>query len=585
MKQYSYSISDLTELGHVIDDVTHLAPEGQVSISIFTPWGAEAIAILTERLAGAFPEAALSGMTAIAGVSHGRNADHRTVLLFDVFETAKVHTFTYEVSRGTEREMGLCFLSDLSHLPQVKGIEILASQDDAAFPDFQPFLECLETLGRALPIWGAMADSDTWPKDSYVFTKDFLSHSGYVIRVYTGDVEIITDHIFGFQPLSRKLTITAMDGPMTIQELDHKPAVFFYDRYIHVRDFLEQSLPFPLIHTCHGDTHAHLPQGRTPEGGIIFNISTKVGEKMQVSYGDPETMIEETKELWEKLIHFEPDGLHAMSCIARYLFLQQNLDGIMVNYSAIAPIHGVYGHGEIYRSGDKLIGAHLTGCVTAFREGNKKGKPRPQLSPVRLSLDMQHLLQMAAFVRTAMSELNATQDALRIAATHDSLTGLLNRGALEKELARCMDDARENGIPVSAIMIDLDEFKEINDTYGHEAGDQAICRMATIMKNRTSLMGAAGRWGGDEFIIILPGTAMKSAVALARAMKRDLAKAAALPLAIPMTASFGITTSGFNESQPSFTKRIDNALYISKGRGRNRITTIDPMGVIEAVRD
>ena len=585
MKQYSYSISDLSELGHVIDDVTHLSPQGQVLISVFTPWGEEKIAVLIERLTAAFPQAALSGMTAIAGISHGRNAERRTVILFDVFEKAEVHTFSYEVARGEEKETGLRFLSELSHLPHVAGIEILAAQDEKEFSDFQPFLACLDALGPDLPIWGAVADSETWPKDTYVFTKDFLSLAGYVLRVYTGDIEIMAEHVFGFQPLSRKLTITAMDGPMVIKELDHQPAVFFYDRYIHVKDFLEQSLPFPLIHTNHGDTHAHLPQGRTKDGGLIFNISTKVGEKMQVSYGDPETMFEETKAIWEKLIDFAPDGLHATSCVARLLYLKQNLDDVLRNYSAIAPIHGVYAHGEIYRSGTRLIGAHLTGCVTAFREGNKKEKPRPHLLPVHLSLDLQHLLQMAAFIRTAMTELTAAQDALRIAATHDSLTGLLNRGALEQELTRCMDDAKENGIPVSAIMIDLDEFKEINDTYGHEAGDQAICRMADIMKNRASLMGATGRWGGDEFVVILPGAAMTTAIAVAKAMKKDLNRTSTLPGRLPMTASFGITTSGFNEDHGSFTKRIDNALYISKGRGRNRITTIDPDGVIEAVRD
>ncbi len=579
MKQYSYSISDLSELGHVIDDVTHLSPKGQVLISLFTPWCAAEIATLTKRLASAFPQASLSGMTSIAGISHGRNADRRTVILFDIFERAEVHTYSYEVTQGTEKENGIRFLSALSHLPHVAGIEILTSQDEKGFSDFQPFLACLDTLDPELPVWGAIADSETWPKDTYVFTKDFLSHSGYVLRVYTGDVEIMTDHVFGFQPLSRKLTITAMDGPMIIKELDHKPAVYFYDRYIHVRDFLEQSLPFPLIHTNHGGTHAHLPQGRTEDGGIIFNISTKVGEKMQVSYGAPETMMEETRTLWEKLIDFEPDGLHALSCIARFLYLQQNLNDVLRNYSAIAPIHGVYGHGEIYRSGTRLIGAHLTGCITAFREGNKKGKPRPCLPPVHLSSELQHLLQMASFIRTAMTELNATQDALRIAATHDSLTGLLNRRALEKELARCIESAKNKGGLVSAIMIDLDQFKEINDTYGHEAGDQAIICMADIMKRNTPPAGAACRWGGDEFVVLLPGANMAAAVDTALSMKRDLTSQDTLS----MTASFGITTSRFNESRQSFAKRIDNALYISKGRGRNRITTIDPMGVIESV--
>ena len=586
MKQYSYSISDLRELGHVIDDVTHVAPKGQVLISIFTAWAsAEEISALRSRLAEAFPSASISGMTSIAAISHGKNISHRTVLLFDVFETAEVYTFSYEVRKGEEREMGMRFLSEISSLPHVAGIELMVSQDERGFSDFQPFLACLDALGPKLPIWGAVADSDSWPVNTYVFTKDFLSHSGYVLRVYTGDIEILTDHVFGFQPLSRELTVTAMDGPMIIKELDHQPAVFFYDRYIHVKDFQEQSLPFPLIHTAHGDTHAHLPQWRTKDGGLVFNISTRVGEAMRVSYGDPETMFEETKAIWEKLIAFAPDGLHAVSCVARFLYLKSNLDDILRNYSAIAPLHGTYAHGEIYRSGTRLIGAHLTGCVAAFREGPKKDRPRPVLKPVHLSLDLQHLLQMAAFIRTAMTELSDAQDALRIAATHDSLTGLLNRGALEKVLSRAIRDARERSIPVSAIMIDLDEFKEINDHYGHAAGDKAICRMADIMKHHVSSKDAACRWGGDEFVVILPGASMKTAVHLAKVMKQEINETSALPGHLPMTASFGITTSRFDEDYGSFTKRIDNALYISKGRGRNRITTIDPEGVIEAVRD
>ncbi len=586
MKQFSYTISDLRELSHVIDDVNHMARPGLLCISIYTPWeSTEAIGELVGRLGEAFPSAVITGMTNVASIANGVNVPHRTVLLFDVFEEASVHTLTYTVSQGHEREVGIACLRDLAKFTDIAGIEILASQDEKGFTDFQPFLACLDGLSPHIPIWGAIADSESWPTGTYVFAKDFLCRSGYVVKVYTGAVSIWTDHVFGFQPLSRALEVTAMDGPMVIKELDHKPAVYFYDQYIHVKDFLEQSLPFPLIHRNHGETHAHLPQGRTADGGLIFNISTKVGARLQVSYGDPETMLEETSALLEKLMDFEPQCLHIMSCIARYLFLQKNLDDVITNYHALAPANGTYGHGEIYRSGTKLIAAHLTGCVTAFREGKRTGRPRPALLPVHLSLDMQHLLQLASFIRTAMRELTATQDALYLAATHDSLTGLLNRGALEKQLMHNLQEAKAHSTPLSAIMIDLDEFKDINDTHGHAAGDRAICRMADILKKHTSLQGAACRWGGDEFVVILPGATMQSAIEIALAMKKDLTHTCRSPGAIPMTASFGITTSRMEEDTPSFLKRIDNALYISKGRGRNRITTIDTAGVIEAVRD
>lgn len=128
------------------------------------------------------------------------------------------------------------------------------------------------------------------------------------------------NHVLGFRPLSRPLTVTAMDGPMIIKELDHKPAVYYYDKYIHTPDFQEQSLPFPLIQQYDGYDHAHLPQGRTLDGGILFNIRCTVGTELRLSYGDPELMLSETKKIWEDMHAFGGESAHILSCAARYQF-------------------------------------------------------------------------------------------------------------------------------------------------------------------------------------------------------------------------------------------------------------------------
>lgn len=464
------------------------------------------------------------------------------------------------------------------------GIEILASQSDDRFSDFTPFLNVLtRELPTTLPVWGALADSQTWPDHTYVFSKKYISTAGLILRVYTGEISIMLNHVLGFRPLSRPLTVTAMDGPMIIKELDHKPAVYYYDKYIHTPDFQEQSLPFPLIQQYDGYDHAHLPQGRTLDGGILFNIRCTVDTELRLSYGDPELMLSETKKIWEDMHAFGGESAHILSCAARYQFLNKNLGDVLANYNHVTPSFGIYAHGEIYRAGQRLVAAHLTGNVAVFREAKEPHRKDVSYNPVHLTQHMTHLLQMATFVSTAMKELEATQDALQFAATHDSLSDLFNRGAMEKYLDQCIKNNADIGMPLSAIMIDLDHFKEINDTYGHAIGDAVIRTLSDIMKKHTAGRGYAGRWGGDEFLIILPGTTLETAETLSIRMKNDLFHAHILPDDFPVSASFGVTIARQGELEQSFYKRVDNALYTSKENGKNRITIFDANGTAKAL--
>ena len=103
------------------------------------------------------------------------------------------------------------------------------------------------------------------------------------------------------------------------------------------------------------------------------------------------------------------------------------------------------------------------------------------------------------------------------------------------------------------------------------------------MKKHTTGRGYAGRWGGDEFLVILPGATLEAAEALALRMKDDLLHAHILPDGFPVSASFGVTIARQGELEQSFYKRVDNALYTSKENGKNRITIFDANGTTKAV--
>jgi len=157
----------------------------------------------------------------------------------------------------------------------------------------------------------------------------------------------------------------------------------------------------------------------------------------------------------------------------------------------------------------------------------------------------------------------------------DPLTGIASRRGAEFLTARLLRNAHERGEAVSVIMVDLDRFKKINDTHGHGLGDKVIARAARLMEGRLRSTDGLVRWGGEEFVVILPNTGITPAAQVAEALReileRDLATGL-LPGKGRITASFGCAQVASGEgSLTEAIARADRALYAAKAGGRNRV--------------
>ncbi|MGA7339939.1 MAG: diguanylate cyclase [Terracidiphilus sp.] len=168
------------------------------------------------------------------------------------------------------------------------------------------------------------------------------------------------------------------------------------------------------------------------------------------------------------------------------------------------------------------------------------------------------------------AELLHAREQMRHYAEHDDLTGLWNHRIIVDRLRIEVQRSRREGIPLSVILVDLDHFKQINDTFGHPAGDLALKELGAIFLRSVRSYDWVGRYGGEEFLLILPGSNFSSARIRAEQLRMTVesARIADGGRPIQMTASFGVASGFPSESEPLI-QAADNALYEAKSNGRN----------------
>lgn len=165
------------------------------------------------------------------------------------------------------------------------------------------------------------------------------------------------------------------------------------------------------------------------------------------------------------------------------------------------------------------------------------------------------------------------QQSLKFAATHDFLTQLLNRAEILAGLTRELARSRRTGQPLAIILADLDHFKQVNDSLGHAAGDEALKGVAQRLKSDLRPYDLAGRYGGEEFLVVLPACDLIPATHRAEQLRLSVSRAPTLTPSgsIPITLSLGVTVSNPDSdlTEQELLQQADQALYRAKEKGRN----------------
>ncbi|WP_374564606.1 GGDEF domain-containing protein [Ideonella sp.] len=276
--------------------------------------------------------------------------------------------------------------------------------------------------------------------------------------------------------------------------------------------------------------------------------------------------------------------LYATACAAGGYVLAGPVRSAALPIVAVVLMFGMFGLSVRQVIGVAIYTSMLFGAASLYWARRDQGVPGVG-TVEEVNFGMLLLMLMGVCILTARlggmrerskrqkAALEAALEQNRLLATQDALTGCLNRRAMTERLGQAMALAARFGTPCSVIMIDLDHFKHVNDAYGHAAGDEVLRTVADLAREQLRDVDALGRWGGEEFLVLLPATSASDAIVCAERLQKKLAAVRFPNIAADLHLSFsaGVAAIGRNDGVATLIDRADRAMYQAKQSGRARV--------------
>ncbi len=577
MRQFSYTVRRDEDIDDCIRRFQIIAPKTFKSllITIFTTFpDTEQIQKLIKKVGDAFPTAVIAGCVTTDIVQDGSVYVNSAGVSFSVFETSTVKVITCR-DPETLAEDGKKLRTRAKRTKDLRAVGIMATIHSI---DIQPFLDEIALLDESIVLFGGGANT-LIDAPASVFTREEILDEGLLAVLFSGpELHVKSTLKFGWKPLGREFTVTKMAGNHVVEEIDHEPACRIYEKYLGItpdNHFPGDALAFPIFVKRGGMYVARYIVDFRSDGALLIIADLHEGEKVRLAYGDPGGMIEDARSGFVEMADFQPSGMFILTCLAHRMFLKDDVKLELTSARDVSPSLGYYTYGEIFRTGDSVSIHNMMMITVGFREGEKPALPHALKEDIQERLNDSLLLvdRLVHFISATTAELeNANKELDRMART-DRLTQIANRGETEAALKEAIGYFQQHKGCMSALMLDLDDFKKINDSFGHDVGDNALTETAKILRAHVRAGDTVGRWGGEEFLLVLPKTTEKEAKIIAERIRKTIEAMNILPEKKKITASFGAACLIAGEDFSAFYRRLDHALYEAKHSGKNCVVT------------
>lgn len=534
--------------------------------------------ILDEQM----PDALYLGCTSHANLINGALTQNQIILSCTIFEYESTQVEVLQlpfseknVKRTVDKLKEYCNANSW-----IKAVEMHATMLGMSV---KGFCDEISTLRDDIQVFGGGAYNPNMDETTtVVFSKGkgFLAY-GIIFLLFGGDdFYIYSTLISGWKPLSRKFTVTKSHREI-LHELDGKPAFNVYERFLNISrndKLITNTLEFPLFMDYNGMDVLRCPLGANDDGSLLMATEVTEGSTVRLSYGDPETILNSIRQEGQNIANFQPEVIQAFSCAARRAFWgDENISDETILLNNVAPTFGFYTVGEFLRINGEIRNFNITLILAAMREGEPKDCEIVNMYDARLdNIENERIpliRRFVSFIDATTSELEETNKKLAQSSITDGLTGLYNRAEIERGIKSSLE-LQESG-KLSLIMLDLDNFKKVNDTYGHKEGDNVIIALSDVLRNVLSDVHTAyiGRWGGEEFMVLLQNIDINKATELSEKIRLEFASIS-YESAGCQTVSIGVTQAEANETSDTLCTRVDKALYTAKANGKNQVVKL-----------
>lgn len=532
------------------------------------------------RIMEAFPGIHVVGISLIGPLTDWVRLRYGSTISVLTFEKSSFDIFRYDCMRMEPEEAAREFSKSALHTPDAK-CAFYMSSDVALDPD--KFLQNVDEHLADIPVFGTQAGSLRVENErSLVFLDGELYRTNIIMILFHGkDLNVFKGQSFGWRSLGREMTVTESGEHGVVKTIDNRSVLELYDHYLNItfdKDFFANACAFPLIMGTGKYMTSRVPVGIVPDSkSVLFSTEMKPGTKVSLSYAKKEYLMNESLSLANRIIDFSPDSVFVSTCINRRFFLGNELADREINYikGAFRNVLVGSGFGEILMSENR--GGFKNSCLVtlAMREGEPKKAPEAHLSDSSVTGGEQSKPSLSdrlvTFLEATSYELRNTINELTKQASYDQVTDIYNRTWTEKLLHEFVSKKGNDNTSFSVMLFDIDIFKSINDTYGHDIGDDVLYRIAQATSEIIGEDNIVGRWGGDEFLCIFHDKGIAEILPIAEKIRKSVEEGDFRPVN-KVTISAGVAEFNEDDSDHEMVIRADKALYHSKHNGRNRVT-------------
>ena len=544
---------------------------------------AEMVRETVQRVEGKYPAAIICGATTLGEIAYGCLQLNSIVLSMTFFDSTAILPICKPCISGKERETGEDLIQNIYAVGgRIAGVLLFATPLRI---DLAEVFSGMQTKPIDFPVFGGGAGAYDLTQESLVFCGGDILESGIVVIAFFGDeLHIYSDSHLGWQPLTREMTVTDCDGRL-VKTVDNQSVYDLYNKYLNIKqgdDFFLNVLEFPFILKRDGYTVARVPFFLREDGSVEFVADVHKGDKFRLGYGDPELILRNSESIQREMHQFQPQAIFIYSCICRRFLMQDDINLEFLPFDSITDTVGFFTTGEFSSSNGKIRLLNSTTVVVGMREGAQRhtqcnGNPAALTDAFQpMSIDpysdkhTRIISQLLHFINALSSELEQANDELTLLSEIDKLTQISNRLKLDNILTKEIFKNGLNKTVFSVILFDVDHFKEENDIHGHISGDTILVELTGLLKPKVRKTDTFGRWGGDEFLLILPLANLDQACSIAENLRAEV-DSHPFEGGKHVTCSFGVASFHGEDDVETLILRADKALYLAKNNGRNRV--------------